>query len=204
MLETTSNTDAPSRIAQLESQLSEHTTQIEAHIRRIRLLEEALRVLKADKYGASREKLGVAPGQRGLFNEAEATIELTEAVGVEPALTATPLRETRNSDTTAGRKALASHLTRVEIRHELPAIERMCACGTALVEIGAETSEQLDYIPAKVQVIRHVRPKYACACCHNGVKIAPVPAQAPGLLAHLITAKYVYMEIGRASCRERV
>lgn len=155
-------------------------------------------MLKADKYGASREKLGVAPGQRGLFNEAEATIELTETVGVEPALTATPLRETRTSDTTAGRKALACHLPRIEIRHELPATERMCACGTALVEIGTETSEQLDYIPAKVQVIRHVRPKYACACCHNGVKIAPVPVQvlprsnaAPGLLAHLITAKYV-------------
>lgn len=53
-------------------------------------------------------------------------------------------------------------------------------------------------VPAKVQVIRHVRPKYACACCHSGVKIAPVPVQilprtnaAPGLLAHLITAKYV-------------
>jgi transposase len=128
----------------------------------------------------------------------ETTIELTEAVGIEPKLTATPLRETHTSNTKAGRKALASHLPRVEVRHEIPAIERMCACGSALQEIGAETSEQLDYVPAKVQVIRHVRPKYACACCHTGVKIAPVPAHilprsnaAPGLLAHLITAKYV-------------
>lgn len=182
-------------LAQRTAQL---TAELTARDIRIRLLEEALRALKADKYGASREKLGAAPGQHGLFNEAEATMELTEAVGVEPALTATPLRETRTSDTTAGRKALASHLPRIEVRHELPALERMCACGTALVEIGTETSEQLDYIPAKVQVIRHVRPKYACACCHTGVKIAPVPAQvlprsnaAAGLLAHLITAKYV-------------
>ena len=43
-----------------------------------------------------------------------------------------------------------------------------------------------------------MRPKYACAHCHNGVKIAPVPAQvlprtnaAPGLLAHVVTSKYV-------------
>ena len=193
-----SSTDEQSRIAQLESLLSERTAEVEGHLRRIRLLEEALRVLQADKYGASREKLGQAPGQRGLFNEAEATLELTEAVGVEPTLTATPLRETRTSDTKAGRKALAAHLPRIEIRHELPAIERMCACGAALQEIGVETSEQLDYVPAKVQVIRHVRPKYACAGCHTSVKIAPVPAQllprsnaAPGLLAHLITAKYV-------------
>ena len=198
MLESSSSTDPEAHIAQLESLLSQRTAQIEVRDLRIRLLEEALRVLKADKYGASREKLGQAPGQHGLFNEAEAIMELTEAVGVEPGLTATPLRETRTTDTTAGRKALASHLPRIEIRHELPANERRCACGTALVEIGAETSEQLDYVPAKVQVIRHVRPKYACACCHSGVKIAPVPAQilprsnaAPGLLAHLITAKYV-------------
>lgn len=198
MLERTSSADVHARIEQLESLLSQRTAEIEARDRRIRLLEEALRVLRADKYGASREKLGQASGQRGLFNEAEATLELTEAVGVEPTLTATPLRETRRSDKTAGRKALAAHLPRIEIRHELPAIERMCACGAMLQEIGAETSEQLDYEPAKVQVIRHVRPKYACACCHQGVKIAPVPAQilprsnaAPGLLAHLITAKYV-------------
>jgi transposase len=205
MLETTSRADAQSRIAHLEGQLLERealltqrTAEIEARDLRIRLLEEALRFLKADKYGASREKLGVAPGQRGLFNEAEATLELTEAVGVEPALRATPLRETRPAAANAGRKALAAHLPRIEVRHELPALERMCACGATLQEIGAETAEQLDYVPAKVQVIRHVRPKYACACCHSGVKIAPVPAHllprsnaAPGLLAHLITAKYV-------------
>jgi transposase len=205
MLEPISSAEEQSRIARLEAQLLERealltqrTAELEARDLRIRLLEEALRVLKADKYGASREKLGAAPGQRGLFNEVEATLELTEALGIEPALSATPLRETRRSTATAGRKALASHLPRVEIRHELSAIERVCACGAVLQEISAESSEQLDYVPAKVQVIRHVRPKYACACCHSGVKIAPVPAQvlprsnaAPGLLAHLITAKYV-------------
>jgi transposase len=206
MLEPTSSSDAQARIMRLESQLREReallnqqAVVLEAREQRIRLLEEALRVLRADKYGASREKLGVAPGQRGLFNEVEAVIELTEVVGVPPELSATPLRETRASETKAGRKAFAAHLPRIEIRHELPEDERICACGAALTEIGAaETSEQLDYIPAKVQVIRHVRPKYACACCHNGVKIAPVPAHilprsnaAPGLLAHLVTAKYV-------------
>lgn len=76
--------------------------------------------------------------------------------------------------------------------------ERVCGCGAALQEIGAETAEQLDYIPAKIQVIRHVRPKYACGHCHAGVKIAPVPAHilprsnaSPGLLAHVVTSKFV-------------
>jgi transposase len=198
MLEPTSSTEVQAQIAQLETLLCERTAELEAHKQRIRLLEEALRLMRADKYGASREKLGQAPGQRGLFNEAEATLEVTEAAGVEPTLTATPLREVKAATTSPGRKALAAHLPRFEVRHELPAAERICGCGTALREIGAETAEQLDYIPAKIQVIRHVRPKYACAQCHAGVKIAPVPAQilprsnaSPGLLAHVITSKFV-------------
>jgi transposase len=199
------NAAVDARIQRLESELqvrdallTEREAQLQARDQRIRILEEALRVLKADQYGASREKLNVAPGQRGLFNEVEATIELTEIVGVEPELTATPLRETRTSNKTAGRKALASHLPRIEVRHELPKEQRLSACGAELREIGTETSEQLDYVPAKVQVIRHVRLKYACACGECGVKIAPLPAHilprsnaAPGLLAHLVTAKYV-------------
>lgn len=198
MLEPSSSTDVQAQIAQLETLLSERTTELEAHKQRIRLLEEALRIMRADKYGASREKLGQAPGQRGLFNEAEATLEVTEAAGVEPTLTATPLREAKASATPPGRKALAAHLPRIEVRHELPAAERICGCGAALQEIGAETAEQLDYIPAKIQVIRHVRPKYACGHCHAGVKIAPVPAHilprsnaSPGMLAHVVTSKFV-------------
>src|SRR5450631_2213968 len=198
--------DAASRIALLESENerlrvrdAERSAELEARERRIRLLEEALRVLKADRYGASREKLSVAPGQGGLFNEAEATIELTEAVGAEIELTATPLREDKKrSAMKPGRKAIASHLPRVPIVYELPESERHCACGRVLIEIGSEVSEQLDYVPAKVQVLQHVRKKYACPDCEQCVKTAVLPAQilpktnaAPGLLAHLVTAKYV-------------
>ena len=191
MLEPSSSTDAQAQIAQLQALLSERE-------RRIRVLEEALRLMRVEKYGASREKLGEAPGQRGLFNEAEAAVEILEAAGVEATLIATPLRDDKAPAKSPGRKALPAHLPRIEVRHELPAIERVCGCGAALQEIGAETSEQLDIIPAKIQVIRHVRPKYACAHCHVGVKIAPVPAQilprsnvSSRFLAHLITSKFV-------------
>ena len=46
--------------------------------------------------------------------------------------------------------------------HDLEERGKVCACGAALSRIGQETSEQLDVIPAKVQVIRHLRYKYAC------------------------------------------
>jgi transposase len=205
MLEPSSSTDDQAQLAQLQALLIERNAEIKARAaeieamdRRIRLLEEALRLMSAEKYGASREKLGEAPGQRGLFNEAEAAVDIIEAVGMEPELSATPLHESKLALSSPGRKALPAHLPRTEVRHELPAIERICGCGLALTEIGAETSEQLDYIPAKIQVIRHVRPKYACSHCRTGAKIAPVPAQllprsnaSPRLMAHLITSKFV-------------
>jgi hypothetical protein len=63
--------DGAARIALLESELgllkrrdADCTAELAARERRIRLLEEALRILQADRYGASREKLAVTP--RGL------------------------------------------------------------------------------------------------------------------------------------------
>ena len=48
---------------------SELRARVEVREQRIRLLEEALRILKANTYGASRERLSVAAGQAELFNE---------------------------------------------------------------------------------------------------------------------------------------
>src|SRR3984893_16958089 len=124
---------------------SELRARVEAREQRIRLLEEALRALKANTYGPSRERRSAAAGQVELFNEIEATLEVTEAVGVEPELKATPLREEKPSTGKPGRAKLAAPLPRVEIRHELTLAERQCACGEVLAEIGADLSEQIDY-----------------------------------------------------------
>jgi transposase len=190
--------NAGDRSAVLEVENTELRARVESRDQRIRLLEEALRVLKANTYGPSRERLSVAAGQVELFNEIEATLELTEAVGVEPELKATPLRDEKPSTGKPGRTRLASHLPRVEIRHELTEAERQCGCGDVLAEIGADVSEQLDYVPAKVQVLRHVRVKYACPGCEQCIKTAALPEHilpktnaSPGLLAQLVTSKYV-------------
>ncbi len=186
------------RAALLEAECIDLRARIEAREQRIHLLEEALRVLKANTYGPSRERLSVAAGQVELFNEIEATLDITEAVGIEPELKATPMREEKISAAKPGRAKLASHLPRVEIRHELNLAERQCECGAVLAEIGADISEQLDYVPAKVQVLRHVRVKYACPGCEQCVKSAALPEHilpktnaSPGLLAQLVTSKYV-------------
>jgi transposase len=184
--------------ASLQSEITQLRARVESREQRIRILEEALRVLNSNKYGPSRERLSVAAGQNELFNEAEVILELCEATGVEPELKATPLREAKVSRGKPGRTKLADHLPRVEVRHELPESERHCDCGGTLVEIGADSSEQIDFIPAKVQVLHHLRIKYACPGCRQCIKSAPLPAHilpktnaSPGLLAYLVTSKYV-------------
>ena len=37
-------------------------------------------------------------------------------------------------------------------------------------------TEQLDYVPGKLVVLRHIYPKYACSCCQDGVTTAIVKA----------------------------
>ena len=83
--------------------------------------------------------------------------------------------------------------------HDLSEAEKICACcGASLHCIGEERSEKLDIIPATARVIVHVRPKYACRGCEEGVKRAPLPPQSipksivtPGLLAWVVTGKYL-------------
>jgi transposase len=94
----------------------------------------------------------------------------------------------------AVRQALPASLPRVDRHHETQATH--CECGQALKRIGQEVSEQLDCVPAQFFVLRHIRGKYACACCQT-IQAAPMPAQiidkgvpAPGLLAQVVVAKH--------------
>lgn len=89
--------------------------------------------------------------------------------------------------------------------HDLPEEEKSCpGCGSMRHIIGQEISEQLEYVPAKLTVIEHVRLKYACRSCEqqateSGPQIvaAPKPLSpiekglaAPGLLSYVIVSKY--------------
>jgi transposase len=65
-----------------------------------------------------------------------------------------------------GRNKLPEHLPRIPIEHDLSDDEKKCpCCGEVRCRIGEEVSEQLEIIPAKFQVLKHVRFKYACRAC---------------------------------------
>jgi transposase len=96
------------------------------------------------------------------------------------------------------RKPLPDHLPRHEVLHQ-PAGEGACicpACGGGMGKLGEDVTEVLDYVLGRFQVIRHVRPKYACRTC-DAITQAPAPAMptprgraTPAMLAHLLVSKY--------------
>ncbi len=183
------------RLATLEEQRALLEAQALARDERLKLVEEENRWLKAQLFGRSSEKMPAedrSPDQAWLFNEIEA---IAEATPDAPETITIPAYDRAKR----GRKKLAADIPRVEVVHDLGEADKVCPIdGTALVRIGEESSEQLEYIPAQVRVLKHIRPKYACPCCHLGVKIAPLPVTlfpksilTPSLAAHITTAKFV-------------
>jgi len=154
-------------------------------------LFESLRLARHQKFGASSEK---APGQGELFDEAENEAESMPEVeeSAESAQEPQPVKKTRPA-----RKPLPASIPRIRNVIELPEDERQCECGCQLIEIGEDVSEQLEIIPAKLNVIQHVRKKYACKSCEDTIKTAPrantlLPKAiaTANTMAYIITAKY--------------
>lgn len=165
------------------------------HEHQVSVLLEQIRHLRQLLFGRRSEKLPAdsTTVQLPLF-------DLPEPEQIEPAKVTIASHDRKKP----GRKPLPPELPRVEIVHDLPEEEKICACGCELSRIGEEVSEQLDIIPARIQVLRHIRPKYVCRGCEGvaddgpSVRIAPVAPQiipksivSPGLLAHVLTGKFV-------------
>ena len=165
---------------------------------RVVLLEEEIRWLKAQVFGRTAEHHApeVNAEQQLLFNEAEVLAALAAA---EAALSnrTTPVAAQERKRT--GRTAIPKTFPRQDIVYDLAEDEKVCPHdGARLERFGEEVSERYAYQRARIWVERHVRPKYSCPCCREGVRIAPVPlsllpkANVGGsLLAHLVTNKFV-------------
>lgn len=148
-------------------------------------LKQQFLPLRRAHFGASSEQLS---GQAELFGE-PISLEL-RPVQTEIVIYERPRR---------GRPALPKDLPRVRLEYDLTAEER--AAFASLERIGEETSETLDYIPAKLQVIEHVRAKYAATWKGEEKRTTVVTAQmppaplpksnaSPNLLSHVLVSKY--------------
>ena len=152
-------------------------------------LEHYVARLVRDRFGPRSERLD--PNQLTLF--AAAVVELAP-----PALAAVETPVHSHTRRGGGRNELPAELPRERIEHDLAEPEKLCpGCGQLRQRIGCETSEQLEFIPAQLKVLEHVRWKYACRQCQEHVVIAEAPAKpigkglpGPGLLAQVAVGKF--------------
>ena len=169
-------------------------------MRRIEFLYEQFVLYRQRMFGSSSEALS---DQSRLFDEAEilagvvAAPEEDEAPSPGNTEASAAAKEADKPKARGKRAPLPAELPRVDIVHDVPEAERVCACGTPMVLIGEEVSEQLDIVPMKIQVLRHIRRRYGCPGGESAPVIAPVPAHplprsnaSPELLAMLLTVKY--------------
>jgi transposase len=161
-------------------------------------LQHQLEQLLRQRYGKKTEQID--PAQLLLFAQeilAQAQATPTPAAASESVPAPTPTSDAPKKYG-HGRKPLPASLPRRPVMHDVSLEQRLCPdCGAERTCIGQEVREQLEYVPASLIVLEHIRPKYACQACEGNVIIAdrlPEPIEkglpGPGLLAHIAVSKY--------------
>ena len=160
-------------------------------------LTEMILLLRKEKFGSTSEKTRRKDidGQLCLFNEADASIP--EPISHE-------VKGYVRKDKGTKREVLIKDLPVREIPCEIDSKEQYCIqCGTHLKSIGTETvREELEYIPAKLRIVRYVRMSYECPKCkhaeHPYIKKALTPSSlmnhslaSPSSVANVMYQKYV-------------
>ena len=163
------------------------------NFQRAELYKFQLENLKRQHFGQSSEKRADPPEQQLLFELPARPVPTEPEAEIEA-----PATETEPKKHGGGRKPLPKDLPRERREYTLPESERKCSCCNQTMQpFGEETSEQLEYIPARLKVIEHARIKYACKACQEKPAIAPPPDKVidkclagPGLLAWIAVSKF--------------
>ena len=158
--------------------------------------EEMFRVAQNKQFGKSSE---VCPDQGDFFNEVEHVSGEEPDNDLDRDEPASPKRKKPT------RSKLPMDTLRETIIYDISDDEKQCdCCGHELHKMGEDKSEKLEFVPAQIKVVEHVRPKYSCRNCEKTstkvvIKQAPLPPSiipksfaTPSLLSQIITSKYQY------------
>lgn len=156
-------------------------------------LQSLISELQRMHFGRRSEQRDPDQMQLGLEDQEQADGEEEAA---ENAASSDKERRPKRSKPHRNRGHLPKHLPRIE--HVIEPEEKTCSCCAGeLHVIGEDESEQLDIIPAKLQVIVTRRPRYGCRACEGAVVQALAPDRpitggmaTPGFLAHVLVSKY--------------
>jgi transposase len=147
-------------------------------------------------YGRRRERLREGEGQGHLFDldsDLLASTDLPEVARSDDAIDVQGHRRRRQK-----REIDWDKLPQIRHEHDLSEAEKTCSCcGRQMDRIGEDITRELELQPAKLEAHIHVRPKYACRCCKEGVCAAPLPQRpipggiaGPGLISEVIVSKF--------------
>ena len=163
----------------------------------IEKLKAQLAKLRREKFGSSSERIERAIEQLELALEeaeaakAEAEAAAPQSLEPEPEIPAPDSTEPPKRK----RRQFSADLPRRDVVHAPAGVCKACG-GDALRTVGESVTEVLAYVPARFEVIRHVRPACSCRKCETMVQ-APMP-ELPiprgmvdaSFLAHMIVAKF--------------
>jgi transposase len=177
-------------VAQHE-QLQAHVEQLLSRDHEIQHLKLLIAKLQRMQFGRRSEKVERQIEQLELkLEELEANRAECAPAVEQPTVASTPAVVSKPA-----RRPLPEHLPR-QIETHTPAEQACPQCGGTLARLGEDVSEMLEYVPASFMVIRIERPKLSCTGC-DAIVQAPAPSRpiergiaGPGLLAHVLTAKY--------------
>jgi len=192
----------PDDIAALKALLIETTAELAAARNGLVITQLTIEKLKAqiarlkrEKFGASSERIERAIEQLELaLEEAEAAKAETIAAVPQPDAQDEPAAEAASPERKK-RRQLPPGLPRRDVVHAPAGVCKTCG-GDELRKVGETVTEVLAYVPARFEVIRHVRPACSCRKCETMVQ-APMP-ELPiprgmvdaSFLAHMIVAKF--------------
>jgi len=175
-------------VHELAAQVAEDDAQlvtVRAEVQRLRLI---IQRLQRTQYGRRSERLN---GDQLALGLEDLDADVARAQASDRAI----LVDHAEPQPAARRQALPDHLSREDMTFDVE--DRLCpCCGGALHAIGETVSEMLDFVPARLRVLRIRRPKYGCRGCGT-IHQAPAPERpiakgmaSPGLLAHVLVSKY--------------
>lgn len=181
------------RVESLSTTAEQLTATVDKQSAHIEKLERELQLFRRHLFGQRRERFVDDPRQQKLF-EVDGVDTPERSDEPAPGGDDSPPRRRR------GRRPLPDFLPRQIVSHELQGDELLCpCCGKPRVKVSEKTSEQLEFQPASLFVLQHVRFVYACqeATCTAHMQTADKPPQAiekglagPGLLAFIIASKF--------------
>ena len=186
------NTQLKRQNAALLAQLKQKDDLLEHYLQQFRLLQ-------TKQFGSSSEKNLVLPEQLSLFNEAEITADEKQ---IEPDIEQITYARRKAKRT---KEESLEQLVTEEVLHDLDDAEKVCPdCDSPLKEVKVEARYELKMIPARVEVIKHRTPVYACNSCDgldfktNIVKskayepFLPKSSAAIESIAWILEQKYAY------------